>query len=108
MCFVGMKLLFGNVFKECQGSIRNKVLKLIVAQYNAKKLQSKREERFSSVTQAEGVAEAATIITVSMERTGNAVVEVRRIDAAKEIKRHLILNKVNPVRMIVCVLFVKR
>ena len=30
-------------------------------------------------------AEAATIITKAMEETGNAIVEVRRIDAAKEI-----------------------
>ena len=34
---------------------------------------------------AEGEAEAATIITKAMERTGNGIIEVRRIDAAKEI-----------------------
>ena len=41
-----------------------------------------------------------------MERTGNAIVEVRRIDAAKEIGQRLILNIVNPVRMIVFILYV--
>ena len=43
------------------------------------------QERLAVVTRAEGEAEAATIITKAMEKTGNAIVEVRRIDAAKEI-----------------------
>jgi prohibitin 1 len=43
------------------------------------------QERQAVVTRAEGEAEAATIITKAMERTGNAIIEVRRIDAAKEI-----------------------
>ena len=47
------------------------------------------QERIASVTRAEGEAEAATIITKAMEKTGNAIVEVRRIDAAKEIAAKL-------------------
>ena len=47
------------------------------------------QERIASVTRAEGEAEAATIITKAMEKTGNAIVEVRRIDAAKEIAQKL-------------------
>mmetsp|Transcript_11455 Transcript_11455/g.27358 ORF Transcript_11455/g.27358 Transcript_11455/m.27358 type:complete len:286 (+) Transcript_11455:564-1421(+) len=43
------------------------------------------QERQAVVTRAEGEAEAASIITKAMEKTGNAIVEVRRIDAAKEI-----------------------
>lgn len=43
------------------------------------------QERQAVVTRAEGEAEAAHIITKAMEKTGNAIVEVRRIDAAKEI-----------------------
>merc|ERR1711915_1047576 len=43
------------------------------------------QERLAVVTRAEGEAEAASIITSAMEKTGNAIVEVRRIDAAKEI-----------------------
>lgn len=43
------------------------------------------QERQAVVTRAEGEAEAAGIITKAMEKTGNAIVEVRRIDAAKEI-----------------------
>jgi len=45
--------------------------------------------RQAVVTRAEGEAEAATIITEAMEKTGNAIVEVRRIDAAKEIAAKL-------------------
>jgi len=43
------------------------------------------QERIAVVTRAEGEAEAASIITQAMEKTGNAIIEVRRIDAAKEI-----------------------
>ena len=43
------------------------------------------QERQAVVTRAEGEAEAALIITKAMEKTGSAIVEVRRIDAAKEI-----------------------
>merc|ERR1712032_1055293 len=43
------------------------------------------QERMAVVTRAEGEAEAAQIITKAMEKTGNAIIEVRRIDAGKEI-----------------------
>ncbi|EEC45186.1 prohibitin-like protein [Phaeodactylum tricornutum CCAP 1055/1] len=43
------------------------------------------QERQAVVTRAEGEAESARIITKAMEKTGNAIIEVRRIDAAKEI-----------------------
>lgn len=43
------------------------------------------QERQAAVTRAQGEAEAATIITKAMEKTGSAIIEVRRIDAAKEI-----------------------
>lgn len=47
------------------------------------------QERQAVVTRAEGEAEAAAIITSAMEKTGNAIIEVRRIDAAKEIAAKL-------------------
>jgi prohibitin 1 len=47
------------------------------------------QERQAVVTRAEGEAEAASIITQAMEKTGNAIIEVRRIDAAKEIAQKL-------------------
>ena len=48
-------------------------------------VQKAEQERQAVVTRAEGEAESARIITKAMEKTGNAIVEVRRIDAAKEI-----------------------
>ena len=47
------------------------------------------QERQAVVTRAQGEAEAAGIITNAMEKTGNAIIEVRRIDAAKEIASKL-------------------
>jgi prohibitin 1 len=43
------------------------------------------QERQAAVTRAEGEAEAAKIITEAMEKMGSAIIEIRRIDAAKEI-----------------------
>jgi prohibitin 1 len=43
------------------------------------------QEQIAVVTRAEGEAKAALIITRAMENAGNAIIEVRRIDAAKEI-----------------------
>lgn len=51
------------------------------------------QERIAVVTRAEGEAEAALIITQAMEKTGNAIIEVRRIDAAKEIASKLSNSK---------------
>merc|ERR1712127_915551 len=47
------------------------------------------QERIAVVTRAEGEAEAANIITQAMEKTGNAIIEVRRIDTAKDIAQKL-------------------
>jgi prohibitin 1 len=47
------------------------------------------QERQAVVTRAEGEAEAASIITNAMEQNGSAIIEVRRIDAAKEIAAKL-------------------
>jgi hypothetical protein len=50
-------------------------------------VQRAEQERIASVTRTGGDAEASTIITSAMERTGNTIVEVRRMDAAKESGR---------------------
>lgn len=52
-------------------------------------VQKAEQERQAVVTRAQGEAEAAAIITQAMEATGNAIIEVRRIDAAKEIAAKL-------------------
>merc|ERR1712070_286096 len=51
------------------------------------------QERQAVVTRAEGEAESARIITAAMEKTGNAIIEVRRIDAAKEIAGKLAASR---------------
>lgn len=43
------------------------------------------QERIAVVTRAEGESEAAAIVTTALEKQGNAILELRRIDAAKEI-----------------------
>jgi hypothetical protein len=48
-------------------------------------VQRAEQEQIASVTRAEGEAEAATIITAVMERTGNDIVEVWPTYMAKEI-----------------------
>lgn len=52
-------------------------------------VQRAEQERQAVVIRAQGEAEAALIITEAMEKTGNALIEVRRIDAAKEIANTL-------------------
>merc|ERR1712176_1091856 len=49
----------------------------------------KKADQMRQAVVTRGEAEAATIITEAMEKTGNAIVEVRRIDAAKEIAAKL-------------------
>merc|ERR1740120_355504 len=51
------------------------------------------QERQAMVTRAEGEAEAAAIVTAAMEKTGNAIIEVRRIDTAKEIAAKLAVGR---------------
>merc|ERR1712107_939308 len=43
------------------------------------------QERQATVIRSEGEAEAAKLISQALESTGNGLIEVRRIDAAKDI-----------------------
>jgi prohibitin 1 len=52
-------------------------------------VQKAEQERQAVVLRAEGESEAALIITEAIAKTGNAIIEVRRIDAAKEIAAKL-------------------
>jgi len=49
--------------------------------------------RLAVVIRAEGEAESAAIVTAAMEKTGNAIIEVRRIDTAKEIAAKLAVGR---------------
>ncbi|KAH8917409.1 prohibitin [Atractiella rhizophila] len=51
------------------------------------------QERQASVIKAEGEAEAATIISKALDRAGEGLVQLRRIDAAKEIAQTLSKSK---------------
>merc|ERR1712137_1081168 len=75
-------LTFGREFMR---AIESKQVAFQEAERQQYVVQRAEQERIASVTRAEGEAEAATIITKAMEKTGNAIIEVRRIDAAKEI-----------------------
>lgn len=47
------------------------------------------QEKIASITRAEGEAEAAKIISEALLKSGDGLIEVRRIDAAKEIAETL-------------------
>jgi len=79
-------LTFGREFMK---AIESKQVASQEAERKQYVVQRAEQERIASVTRAQGEAEAATIITKAMEKTGNAIVEVRRIDAAKEIAQKL-------------------
>ena len=48
------------------------------------------QERQAQVIRAEGEAEAATLISKAMARAGNGLIEVRRIDTAKDVANTLV------------------
>jgi prohibitin 1 len=75
-------LTFGREFMK---AIESKQVASQEAERQQWVVQKAGQERQAIVTRAEGEAEAAGIITAAMEKTGNAIIEVRRIDAAKEI-----------------------
>jgi prohibitin 1 len=79
-------LTFGREFMK---AIESKQVASQEAERQRYVVEKAEQERQAVVTRAEGEAEAASIITQAMEKTGNAIIEVRRIDAAKEIARKL-------------------
>ena len=64
-----------------------------VAQQNAEKQKyvvlKAEQERQAAVIRAEGEAESATLLTKAIEKSGEGIIEVQRIDAAKDIARTL-------------------
>jgi len=79
-------LTFG---KEFERAIESKQ----VAQQEAERakflVEKTQQEKEAAVIRAEGEAEAAIIISESLKASGNGGIEVRRIDAAKEIAETL-------------------
>jgi len=64
-----------------------------VAQQEAERqeyiVQKAEQEKVAAITRAEGEAQAAKIISDALQRSGAGLIEVRRIDAAKEIAETL-------------------
>ena len=64
-----------------------------VAQQEAERqeyvVQKSEQEKVASITRAEGEAQAAKIISDALSKSGAGLIEVRRIDAAKEIAETL-------------------
>lgn len=51
------------------------------------------QERQAAIIRAEGEAEAADLISKAMNKAGNGLIEVRRIDAAKEVAHIVAANR---------------
>lgn len=79
-------LTFGREFTK---AIESKQVAFQEAERQQWIVEKAEQERQAAVTRAQGEAEAAYIITQAMEKTGSALIEVRRIDAAKEIAAKL-------------------
>lgn len=75
-------LTFG---KEFSRAIENKQVAQQEAETQAYVVQKSDQERKASIIRAEGEAEAATLISSAMTAAGNGLIEVRRIDAAREV-----------------------
>jgi len=83
-------LTFGREFTK---AIESKQVALQESERQAWVVKKAEQERQAVVLRAEGEAEAANIITSAMEKNGNAIIEVRRIDAAKDIAAKLANSK---------------
>jgi prohibitin 1 len=83
-------LTFG---KEFARAIEHKQVAQQEAETQAYVVQKADQERKAAVIRAEGEAEAAELISKAMESAGNGLIEVRRIDAAKEVANVLSHNR---------------
>jgi prohibitin 1 len=75
-------LTFG---KEFARAIENKQVAQQEAETQQYLVAKADQERLAAVIRAEGEAEAAQLISTAMNRCGNGLIEVRRIDTAKEV-----------------------
>lgn len=79
-------LTFG---KEYARAIENKQVAQQEAETQAYVVQKSDQERKAAVIRAEGEAEAAELISKAMATAGNGLIEVRRIDAARDVANTL-------------------
>jgi prohibitin 1 len=83
-------LTFG---KEFARAIENKQVAQQEAETQAYIVARSDQERKAAVIRAEGEAEAAELISKAMISAGNGLIEVRRIDTAKEVAKILSQGK---------------
>ena len=79
-------LVFG---KEFSGAIEQKQVAQQEAERQTYIVAKAEQEKKASVIRAEGEAAAAEIISRALEECGTGLIEVRRIDAAKEVAESL-------------------
>lgn len=83
-------LTFGREFSK---AIENKQVAQQEAETQAYVVMKSDQERKAAVIRAEGEAEAAELISKAMAQAGNGLIEVRRIDTAKEVAQLLSRNQ---------------
>lgn len=83
-------LTFGREFSK---AIENKQVAQQEAETQAYVVMKSDQERKAAVIRAEGEAEAAELISKAMTQAGNGLIEVRRIDTAKEVAQLLSRNQ---------------
>jgi len=79
-------LVFG---KEFSGAIEQKQVAQQEAERQTYVVAKAEQEKKAAIIRAEGEAEAATIISKALKECGTGLIEVRRIDAAKEVAESL-------------------
>lgn len=84
-------LTFGREFAK---AIEHKQVAQQEAETQAYMVARSDQERKAAVIRAEGEAEAAILISKAMASAGNGLIEVRRIDTAKEVA-HIVANSRN-------------
>merc|ERR1711933_299121 len=83
---MGTYLTYG---KEFSRAIEDKQVAEQEAERQKFVVQRSEQERQATVIRSEGEAEAAQMISDALKEHGNGLIEVRRIDAAKEIAEAL-------------------
>ena len=78
-----------NFMREFERAIEHKQIAQQEAERSKFVVAMAEQEKQAAIIRAEGEAEAAKIITEAIERAGEGVIQVRRIDAAKEIAETL-------------------
>ena len=74
-----------NFMREFERAIEHKQIAQQEAERSKFIVAMAEQEKQAAIIRAEGEAEAARIITDAIEKAGEGVIQVRRIDAAKQI-----------------------